>query len=79
MKVQFGLRFIFCFIIAWLITNGWAYLGAALGALFRIRLLTAVSSAYLAFLWFPGTPEKMVTLAIACALYRKLPFPRLRT
>ena len=63
--------------MAWLLTNGWAYIAAAMGALFRMHLLTAVSSAYLAFLWLPGTPEKMVTLAIACALYRRLSFPHL--
>jgi len=65
---------ILCFGIAWMITNGWAYLGVAAGTAFRCEWLTALSSAYLAFLWFPFTAEKIVTIAIAVWLLEKM-FP----
>ena len=65
---------ILCFGMAWMITNGWAYLGVAAGTAFRCEWLTALSSAYLAFLWFPFTAEKIVTIAIAVWLLRKM-FP----
>lgn len=65
---------ILCFGMAWMITNGWAYLGVAAGTAFKCEWLTALSSAYLAFLWFPFTAEKIVTIAIAVWLLRKM-FP----
>ena len=65
---------ILCFGIAWMITNGWAYLGLAAGTALRCEWLTALSSAYLAFLWFPFTAEKIVTTVIAVWLLRKM-FP----
>jgi len=47
--------------IAWLVTNGWAYVGAAAGnGAFR-----AVCVAYLAFIWLPTTPEKLITIPLA--------------
>ena len=45
-----------------------------LGTFFEVTWMVAVSGAYLAFLWLPITPEKVVTLAIAMALLRFL-FP----
>ena len=68
-------KFLLCFGIGWLITNGWSYILFALGTLFRIPWMTAVSGAYMALLWFPFTPEKLITLMIAMALLRWL-FPR---
>lgn len=61
-----------CVGIAWLITNGWSYIGAALGPLLGWEWLTAVSAAYLAMLWFPFTPEKILTALIAIWLLKKL-------
>ena len=72
-------RFLLCFGLGWLVTNGWSYILLALGTALGIRWMIAVASAYMAFLWFPFTPEKLVTLVIAIALLRLL-FPRdLRT
>lgn len=68
-------RLLLCIAIAWMITNGWAYVFFTLGTYFEITWLIAVSSAYLAFLWFPFSPEKIVTFAIAIALLRFL-FPK---
>ena len=63
-------RLLLCAGIGWFITNGWSYVMLGLGTLFKIQWMIAVSSAYLAFLWFPFTPEKLVTLVIAIALLR---------
>lgn len=74
--VQFILnpRFLLCFGIAWLITNGWSYIVLALGTWLSVSWMIAVSGTYMALLWFPFTPEKLVTVVIAMALLRWL-FP----
>ena len=70
--VQFVLnpRLLLCVGIAWMITNGWSYIVFAVGTYFGIGWMTAVGGAYLAFLWLPISPEKIVTFAIALALLR---------
>lgn len=68
-------RLLFCFGIAWLITNGWAYIALAVATYFKIGWLIAVSGGYLALMWVPGTPEKIVTVAISIFLLRVL-FPK---
>ena len=68
-------RLILCFMIGWLITNGWSYILFGLGTYLEINWMVAVSGAYLAFLWLPISPEKIVTCAIAIALLRWL-FPQ---
>lgn len=74
--VQFLLnpRLLLCFGIGWIITNGWSYILMGLGTWLEIPWMIAVSGAYLAFLWFPFSPEKLVTVAIAIGLLRWL-FP----
>lgn len=67
-------RLLFCVVIAWFITNGWSYLMFGIGSYLKINWMVAVSGAYLAFLWLPVSPEKIVTLAIAVALLRRI-FP----
>ncbi len=67
-------RLLLCLGIAWFITNGWSYVVFAVGTYFGIHWMTAVGGAYLAFLWLPVSPEKLVTVAIAIALLRRL-FP----
>ena len=75
--IQFILNphFLLCFGIAWLITNGWSYALLAVGTIFGIGWMTAVAGAYLAFLWLPISPEKIVTVAIAIGLLRLI-FPK---
>ncbi len=68
-------RLLLCAGIAWLITNGWSYILMGIGTYYGIEWMIAVSGAYLAFLWLPFTPEKIVTFAIAIGLLRFL-FPR---
>lgn len=68
-------RFLICFGLAWMITNGWSYVLFALGTVTGSTWMLAVSGAYLAFLWLPISPEKIVTCAIALILVRFL-FPK---
>lgn len=68
-------RLLLCFGIAWMITNGWSYVMLALGAYFKISWMTALAAGYLALMWVPGTPEKIITVAIAIFLLRVL-FPK---
>ena len=68
-------RLLLCIALAWMITNGWSYIMLAIGTYFQIGWMMAVASAYLAFLWLPISPEKIVTVAIPIALLRIL-FPR---
>ncbi len=63
-----------CLGIAWLITNGWSYIVFTLGIYLDIPILVGIASAYLAFLWVPFTPEKIVTVIIAITLLKKF-FP----
>ena len=67
-------RFILCFGIGWMITNGWSYILLGLGSFYDIGWMKAVAGAYLAMLWLPISPEKIVTVAIAIGLL-KLLFP----
>ena len=68
-------RLILCFMIGWMITNGWSYIMFGLGTYLGIEWMIAVSGAYMALLWLPFTPEKIITCAIAIALLRWL-FPQ---
>lgn len=68
-------RLLLCLGIGWMITNGWSYILAFFGTVFQIKWMMAVSYSYLAFLWLPISPEKIVTVAIAIALLRFL-FPK---
>lgn len=63
-------RLLLCCGIAWLITNGWVYIASAFAAWFEIGWLGAIAAAYLAALWFPFTPEKIITVIIAIFLLR---------
>ena len=63
-------RLLLCFAIAWMITNGWSYVLFAAGTIWENEWLLGISGAYLAFLWLPVSPEKLVTVAIAIALLR---------
>ncbi len=67
-------RLLICVLIAWMITNGWSYVLFALGTYFEIGWMAAVGGAYLAFLWLPISPEKLLTFTIAIGLLRWL-FP----
>lgn len=68
-------RLLFCFALAWLITNGWSYIMLGLGTLLDVAWMVAVSGTYITILWLPISPEKIVTIALAMALLRFL-FPK---
>ncbi len=63
-------RLLICVAAAWMITNGWSYVLFVLGTYLQSEWMLAVSGAYLAFLWLPVSPEKLVTFTIAIALLR---------
>lgn len=67
-------HFLLCFGIAWVITNGWSYALFLLGSYFQVGWMVTIATAYLAFLWLPISPEKIVTIGIAMGLLRVL-FP----
>ena len=68
-------RFLICFIIAWMITNGWAYFFIGLGTFCNIGWMLAIGTTYMAFLWMPFTPEKLITIQSALFLL-KIIFPK---
>lgn len=68
-------RLLLCLLIAWMITNGWCYIFIAVGAFFRIDWMFWVGTVYGGFLWFPFTPEKILTVIIAIFLLRVF-FPK---
>ncbi|MBQ9931630.1 MAG: hypothetical protein IJO79_04690 [Firmicutes bacterium] len=78
--IRKGLRFflnprlLLCGGIAWIITNGWSYILLALGVFLDITWMKALGGGYMAFLWFPMTPEKILTVMIAIGLLRRF-FP----
>ena len=70
----FNPSFLLCFGIGWMITNGWSYLLFAFGTFLKIEWMSYVGGSYMALLWIPGTPEKLITFAIAIFLLKRL-FP----
>ena len=67
-------RLLLCFGLAWFITNGWSYVFAFVGGVLDITWMYVVGLSYMTFLWFPFTPEKIVTLFITVFLLKWL-FP----
>lgn len=63
-------KLLICVGIAWIITNGWSYILLGIGTILKIKWMIAVASGYLAFLWLPISPEKLVTVALAIVLLR---------
>ena len=68
-------RFLLCFGIGWIITNGWSYMMLGFGIYLGIEWMVAIATTYLAILWLPISVEKIMTFAIAIALMRLL-FPK---
>lgn len=60
--------------IAWFLTNGWAYCAVGVGMWREIGWLRNAGTVWLGLLWLPGTPEKLVTFALAMGILRVL-FP----
>ena len=72
LKLIFNWRFLICFGLAWLITNGWSYVFIVIGSALDITWMWVTGSTYLAFLWLPIAPEKIITVAIALFLVKVL-------
>ena len=67
-----SLKFLLCFLLAWSITNGWAYIFIFLGSYYSINWMFTIGTTYMAFLWLPFTPEKLVTIPLAIWFNLKL-------
>lgn len=61
-------RLLFCLAVGWFLTNGWAYCFMGVGVYLGIDWMRNAASVYLGLLWFPGTPEKLLTVGIAVGL-----------
>ena len=65
------LKMIPCLAIAWVITNGWAYVFIVLGPKLGLTWMTAAGTTWMAILWMPWTIEKpLVTIPLSLLLYR---------
>lgn len=58
-------KFALCFFIAWFIINGWSYIFILIGSLCDITWMLNSGAGWQAFLWLPGTPEKLVLIPMA--------------
>lgn len=70
-------RTAFSFLLAWTITNGWSYIAIFIGQLLHLPVLRNIGLTYLAILWMPWTPEKLITVPIALFI-KKILFKRRR-
>ena len=70
LRVVLNPRALLCFGLAWIVTNGWAYIALALGTLLSVEWLQWVAGVYLSLLWFPFTPEKLITVCLSLLLLR---------
>ena len=67
-------RLLLCFGIGWMITNGWSYILLGIGTWLGNEWMIGISSTYLAILWLPVSPEKIITVTIAIWLMKRM-FP----
>lgn len=54
--------------IAWFITNGWAYTFLIIGT----PVMRKIALSYIAFLWLPISPEKIVTIPLGLFIQKIL-------
>lgn len=66
-----SIKFTISFGTAWMITNGWAYI-LAFSPIPVWGWLRTTALGYVAFLYLPFTPEKLVTIPLAMWLHVKL-------
>lgn len=60
------------FLLAWMITNGWSYILIGMGIVLHINWMWRIGTGYLAFLWLPCTPEKVITIPLAVVIRRSI-------
>lgn len=75
LKFFLNWRFALSFGIAWMITNGWAYIALGIGLWFDIKWLAGIAGSYTAILYLPFTAEKLITIPLAI-LICKIIFPK---
>lgn len=57
-----------CYIPVWFIASGWTYVAIAFGS----PWLKSIGAAWLAFLWMPWCPEKLITIPITLWIKSKI-------
>ena len=68
-------HFLLCFGIAWMVSNGWAYIFFFVGKALLINWMFSIGASYLAFIYMPWSLEKpIITIPLARFLVRKI-FP----
>ena len=68
-------NYLLCFLLAWMVTNGWCYLFILLGRWLHISWMSWVGMAYASLLWLPFTPEKILTVGLSI-FFLRLFFPK---
>jgi len=70
-KPYFTWKMLPCLILAWIITNGWAYIFIILGSKLGINWMTIAGTTWATILWMPWTLEKpLVTIPLSLLFYR---------
>lgn len=75
LKFIFNPHFLLSFGLAWMITNGWAYIVLILGLIFSNFAMTYLAGGYLTFIWLFVVSEKIITIPLAIIIL-KLLFPK---
>lgn len=65
-------RMAISFVIAWMITNGWAYIFIGVGTFLEMKWMSAIGAGYVAILWLPCTPEKLITIPLSVFIKKLL-------
>lgn len=53
-------------------TNGWAWIGTLLIPIVGLNWFTISAASWLAFLWMPWTPEKIIIIPVAYWIYKHM-------
>lgn len=65
-------QFLISYFIPFMIVNGWAWIGFFLSPIIGLNWFTISATTWLAILWLPCTPEKLITIPLALWIHTKL-------
>jgi len=68
----FKWQFLVSYFVPFMVVNGWAWIGTALLPLVGPNWFTIAASTWLAILWLPCTPEKLITIPAALWIHTRL-------
>jgi hypothetical protein len=67
-------RILICYLPFWFIASGWTYIALAIGNAWW----KTIAGVWLAWMWMPWCPEKLITIPAAIWLHKKI-FPNRAT